>query len=247
LPQLVAADAGFYSLANEQGAQAEGVKYVSVPNCRTAVNKAKVAKGALVHARAQQWRTGSKDESANQRSETTTRIFALLLLRNAGNVAVDRGWHHCRQPDQYHAIPGLAPSMHVMPLGDFTQGVQSGWISSPNHPGTMQGLLVVAADAVSTMFFRLFDRLGIPGNDLRRTIRVLKGGAREGCRSPTARARLERCRQANSAGEAGALRNDKWLARAMKIALEEAGIERRDVDFCYGLGRGLAPYDQLEI
>jgi len=58
VPQMVAADAGFYSHANEQGAQALGVKYVSIPNRSTRSEERRNLPKQRWFKRGQQWRTG---------------------------------------------------------------------------------------------------------------------------------------------------------------------------------------------
>lgn len=58
VPGWVAADAGFYSRANEEGAQAMGVKYVSIPNRSTrSVERRKLEKQRWFK-QGQKWRTG---------------------------------------------------------------------------------------------------------------------------------------------------------------------------------------------
>jgi len=58
VPRWVAADAGFYSHANEAGAEALGVKYVSIPNRSTrSVERRKLQKQRWFK-RGQKWRTG---------------------------------------------------------------------------------------------------------------------------------------------------------------------------------------------
>jgi len=58
VPRWVAADAGFYSRANEQGAQALGVKYVSIPNRSTRSEERRRWEKQRWFKRAQAWRTG---------------------------------------------------------------------------------------------------------------------------------------------------------------------------------------------
>jgi IS5 family transposase len=57
-PRWVAADAGYYSRANEEGAQALGVKYVSVPNRRTRSAERRKWEKQRWFKRGQKWRTG---------------------------------------------------------------------------------------------------------------------------------------------------------------------------------------------
>lgn len=58
VPGWVAADAGFYSLANEQGAKDLGVKYVSIPNRKTRSEQRRRWEKQRWFKRAQAWRTG---------------------------------------------------------------------------------------------------------------------------------------------------------------------------------------------
>lgn len=57
-PRLVAADAGYYSHANEQGAQALGVKYVSIPNRSTRNAERRRWQKQRWFKNGQKWRTG---------------------------------------------------------------------------------------------------------------------------------------------------------------------------------------------
>lgn len=57
-PRLLAADAGYYSHANEEGAQALGVKYVSVPNRHTRSAERRRWEKQRWFKRGQKWRTG---------------------------------------------------------------------------------------------------------------------------------------------------------------------------------------------
>src|SRR5579863_6823234 len=58
VPQLVAADAGFYSQVQEEGVQALGVKYVSVPNRSTRSAARRQLEKQRWFKRGQKWRTG---------------------------------------------------------------------------------------------------------------------------------------------------------------------------------------------
>ena len=58
VPQWIAADAGFYSRANEEGAQALGVKYVSIPNRSTRSEERRKLQKQRWFKRGQKWRTG---------------------------------------------------------------------------------------------------------------------------------------------------------------------------------------------
>ena len=58
VPRWVAADAGFYSRANEEEAKALGVKYVSIPNRNTRSEQRRRWEKQRWFQRAQAWRTG---------------------------------------------------------------------------------------------------------------------------------------------------------------------------------------------
>ncbi len=58
LPQLVTADAGFYSQAQERAVQQKGVKWVAVPNRNTHSAQRKKLEKSRWFKKAQRWRTG---------------------------------------------------------------------------------------------------------------------------------------------------------------------------------------------
>jgi IS5 family transposase len=58
VPRWVAADAGFYSQANEEEAKALGVKYISIPNRHTRSEQRRRWEKQRWFKRAQAWRTG---------------------------------------------------------------------------------------------------------------------------------------------------------------------------------------------
>jgi IS5 family transposase len=58
VPQLVAGDAGFYAQVQEEGVQALGVKYVSVPNRSTRSEERRKLEKQRWFKRGQKWRTG---------------------------------------------------------------------------------------------------------------------------------------------------------------------------------------------
>jgi IS5 family transposase len=58
VPGWVAADAGFYSRANEEGAQALGVRYVSIPNRNTRSAERRRHEKQRWFKKGQKWRTG---------------------------------------------------------------------------------------------------------------------------------------------------------------------------------------------
>jgi len=57
IPDLVAADAGYYSQANEQAAQALGVKYVSIPNRNTCSEERRKLQKQRRFKKGPKWRT----------------------------------------------------------------------------------------------------------------------------------------------------------------------------------------------
>lgn len=57
-PRWLAADAGYYSRANEEGAHALGVKYVSIPNRSTRSEERRKLQKQRWFKRGQKWRTG---------------------------------------------------------------------------------------------------------------------------------------------------------------------------------------------
>ncbi len=58
VPRWVAADAGFYSRANEEGAPALGVRYVSIPNRNTRSEERRRREKRRWFKKGQKWRTG---------------------------------------------------------------------------------------------------------------------------------------------------------------------------------------------
>src|SRR5258708_1559595 len=60
IPRMVAADAGFYSRANEKAGQALGVRWMSVPNKYTTSKERKLLQHQPWFHRGQKWRTGSE-------------------------------------------------------------------------------------------------------------------------------------------------------------------------------------------
>jgi IS5 family transposase len=58
VPRLVAADAGFYSQAQERAAKDKGVKWVSIPNRSTRSSERKTLESSRWFKKAQAWRTG---------------------------------------------------------------------------------------------------------------------------------------------------------------------------------------------
>jgi len=60
IPRMVAADAGFYSRENEKAGQAQGVRWMSVPNKKTTSSERKRLQHQRWFRRGQKWRTGSE-------------------------------------------------------------------------------------------------------------------------------------------------------------------------------------------
>jgi len=58
IPRLVAADAGFYSRANEEAVQDIGVKYISIPNRSTRSKERQQLQKRRWFKNGQKWRTG---------------------------------------------------------------------------------------------------------------------------------------------------------------------------------------------
>ena len=60
VPRLVAADAGFYSQANEKKVQEMGVSWIAIPNRRTHSAERRTLQKRRWFRAAQRWRTGSE-------------------------------------------------------------------------------------------------------------------------------------------------------------------------------------------
>jgi len=83
IPRWVAADAGFYSRANEEAAQTLGVKYVSIPNRSTRSAERKKLEKQRWFKKAQKWRTGCE-----------------------GRISVVKRRHGLTR-SRYHGLPGM--------------------------------------------------------------------------------------------------------------------------------------------
>jgi transposase, IS5 family len=83
VPRLVAADAGFYSRANEEAVQQIGVAYVSIPNRNTRSEERRRLQKRQWFKNGQKWRTGCEGR------------ISVLKRRH--------GLARCR----YHGMPGL--------------------------------------------------------------------------------------------------------------------------------------------
>jgi IS5 family transposase len=64
LPQLLTADGGYYSQAQEQAVQQKGVKWVAVPNRSTRSRERKQMEKSRWFKKAQRWRTGCEGRSS---------------------------------------------------------------------------------------------------------------------------------------------------------------------------------------
>jgi hypothetical protein len=70
IPRMVAADAGFYSRANEKAGQALGVRWMSVPNKNTTSKKRKLLQHQRWFHRGQKWRPVRRAESVCSNEDT---------------------------------------------------------------------------------------------------------------------------------------------------------------------------------
>src|SRR5690348_1517371 len=85
IPDLVAADAGYYSQANEQGAHALGVKYVSIPNRSTRSEERRRLEKQRWFKKGQKWRTGCEG-----RISVVKRRHGLARCRYRGMEGIHR-------------------------------------------------------------------------------------------------------------------------------------------------------------
>jgi IS5 family transposase len=101
-PQSIAGDAGFYSQANEQGAHAWGVKYVSIPNRSTRSEERRKLQKQRWFKQGQKWRTGCEG-----RISVLKRRHGLARCRYRGgawNAAMGRAGRYRGQPDQHRTM-----------------------------------------------------------------------------------------------------------------------------------------------
>ena len=84
-PQLVAADAGFYSAKNEAAAKAKGVKRVCIPNRSTKSPERKREQKKRWFRNGQKWRTGSEG-----RISVVKRRHGLGRSRYKGDAGMQR-------------------------------------------------------------------------------------------------------------------------------------------------------------
>ena len=84
-PQLVAADAGFYSAKNEAAAKAKGVKRVCIPNRSTKSPERKREQKKRWFRNGQKWRTGSEG-----RISVVKRRHGLSRSRYKGDAGMQR-------------------------------------------------------------------------------------------------------------------------------------------------------------
>jgi hypothetical protein len=95
IPRMVAADAGFYSRANEKAGQALGVRWMSVPNKNTTSKERKLLQHQRWFRRGQKWRTGSEGRiSVLKRRHGLRRC---LISRPGRHVTMGRAGRDCRQ------------------------------------------------------------------------------------------------------------------------------------------------------
>ena len=85
VPQWVVADAGFYSRANEEGAQALGVKYISIPNRNTRSQERRRWEKQRWFKQGQKWRTGCEG-----RISVVKRRYGLARCRYHGLLGMRR-------------------------------------------------------------------------------------------------------------------------------------------------------------
>ena len=105
-PDLVAADAGFYSAANEKKLEEMGVKRVSVPNRNTKSVARRQKQKQRWFKHGQRWRTGCEG-----RISVLKRRHGLDRCRYRGscrNESLGRTRRHRRQPDQHRPGAGDA-------------------------------------------------------------------------------------------------------------------------------------------
>ncbi len=127
----------------------------------------------------------------------------------------------------------------------------------------VDAVVVIAADEIGALYFRLFDRLGVLSRDGFAPYHPEAGGMVLGegaaalviermasARSRSARVYAELAGCGLSADACGFLRSEpegRSLERAARLALTEAGIGPADVDVVYGHGRGVPTYDAREV
>ena len=104
IPDLVAADAGFYSASGEKTVHRMGVKKVSIPNRSTKSAARRKLQKTRWFKKGQKWRTGC--EGRISVLKTTARADTLSLQRRARNEALGRTRRHQRQPHQHRPRPG---------------------------------------------------------------------------------------------------------------------------------------------
>ena len=85
VPELVAADAGFFSTANEQRAQEAGVRKVAIPNKQTRSPARWAFQRARWFKRAQRWRVGCEG-----RISVLKRRHGLFRCRYKGSAGMER-------------------------------------------------------------------------------------------------------------------------------------------------------------
>ena len=127
---------------------------------------------------------------------------------------------------------------------------------------TQDALVVVAADEVGAMFFKLFEKCGMLADDSRpydaespgtilgegAVALVLERAGSASRRGARVYGRISGYGLTSDSEPGGGLeQGGVWLTRAMELALAEAGLDACELDFCYGQGRGLSDYDLREL
>jgi len=98
-PQLVAADAGFYSAKIEAAAKAKGIKRVCIPNRSTkSPERKREQKKALVPQRPEM---AHRLRGSHQRGQATARSQSQPVQRGCRDAALGRPRGDCRQPGQH--------------------------------------------------------------------------------------------------------------------------------------------------
>jgi hypothetical protein len=108
-PHLVAADAGFYSQANEKALEEKGVKRISIPNRNTRSEGRKQHQKQRWFKNGQRWRTGCEGRiSVLKRRHGLDRCLypGLEGMKRWVGMGVNR-----RQSDQHRTAPGALSGM----------------------------------------------------------------------------------------------------------------------------------------
>jgi 3-oxoacyl-[acyl-carrier-protein] synthase II len=181
----------------------------------------------------------------------SARFFPAMVLSTVGG-----------QVSQAFNLKGINSVLVGGPTAGL-QGLAHGY-EMLRQGSAQDALVVVAADEVGALYYRLFDRLGLlagpdapvgeavtpydprPGGMVLgegAAALVLERGGSAQARGARAYARVAGC--GLTAGSDSSDSNG-WLLQAMQLALAEAGLGTGEVDVCYGHGRGLPAYDAAE-